>query len=655
MYLRGSILTSNISEFDRLKHLLLSEELKQIEELESKLKKLYFESQDKESIIAKITPLFDDILLERLQNRDDQTIKILSEHLAQIIAKSARYNSAELSLSLQRIIGPAISKEIASNRDTMVDTFYPILGGMISKYVSQAIKEMMENINAKIENGLSFDKYKRKIKSKFTGVSETELLLDESDTTLISSLFVIEKESGMLIVEAQLQENAIHDPYMVASMASAIKDFINDWVHNNDKTNEIQVLSYGSATLYIESAGSVYIIAFLDAEPNQELRSSINTFFASIVKQYALFFQSFDGDDSAQEIGELGDKMRGYLNTQHIASHSSIKRSTRNPSKYLLIIFAVSVFTYLGYATKEAYIEYQLEKKIENDTGYKIEIEHEDGSTRLSGNVKRFDDANTILEIVKSASAQPVMNHLHMPISDIEKELISQQERLTRLVDEKVEGVFRKNLNRENALESSVRKNVQNIESLILHLEEQEIKVQRLKQQRIAIGKIITIKEKIRKKLLSAFSSNMLFNSKEQSIDFSEGDLFGVGNSKINEKSKIVVKTNFELYLTQLLEDKEIRKYIKTIVIEGHTDSSGSPMLNRILSKERAEGLKNYLMTLDIVKKFKCESLFVSKGYANMHPIFKNGKEDKKASRRVTIKFNIDDNRMLQEIGKIVE
>ncbi|MEA2048842.1 MAG: OmpA family protein [Campylobacterota bacterium] len=640
---------------DRLKHLLLNEELKQLEELESKLKKLYFESHDTESIIAKITPLFDDVLLERLQNRDDQTIKILSEHLARIITKSVQSNNAELSLSLQQVIGPAISKEIASNRDTMVDTFYPIMGGMISKYVSHAIKEMTETINLKIENGLSFEKYKRKLKSKVTGVSETELLLEESNNALISSLFVIEKESGMLIVEAHFEDKAISDPHMVASMASAIKDFINDWIQDNEKKNEIQILSYGSATLYIESAGSVYIIAFLDAEPNHELRSSINAFFASIVQQYAMFFQNFDGDDSAEEIGELGDKMRGYLNTQHIARHSPAKRSTRNPSKYLLIIFAVSVLTYLGYAAKEAYLEYQLEKKIEKDTGYKIEVEREEGFMRLSGNVEHFVDANTILKIAKNATNQPIMNHLQMPISDMEQELILQQDRLTRLVDEKVEGLFRENMDREKELESNIRENVKNIESLIVHLDEQEIKVERLKQQKIAIGNIIKLKEKIRKKLLTAFASNTVFNLKEQSIDFAEGDLFGVGNSKINEKSKIVVKNNFELYITQLLEDKEIRRYIKTIVIEGHTDSSGSPMLNTILSKERAELLKKYLLTLEIVKKFKCESLFVSKGYANTQAIFKNGKEDKKASRRVTIKFIVDENRMLQEIGKIVK
>ena len=252
-------------------------------------------------------------------------------------------------------VAKAISKEIANNKDMMIDTLYPIIGGMISRYVTQAIKEMMQNINNKIEDGLSIEKYRRSIKSKITGVSEMELLVKESNRAIISSLFIIKKDSGLLIAKSELDDKQIDDPHMVASMASAIKDFINDWVESNKSQTEIQVVSYGNATLYIESAGSVYIIAFLNTEPEYELRNSINSFFASIVREYSDFFQTFDGDDNALEIEALSSKMYEYLNRQKSLTKPHTSTKKKNPIKYILYLLLFLSTIYITYSLNIKY------------------------------------------------------------------------------------------------------------------------------------------------------------------------------------------------------------------------------------------------------------------------------------------------------------
>jgi len=652
---RNKSLTSSISELDKLKNLLLGEELKQLKELESKLKRLDLESQDEETIIARVMPLFDHILLERLQNKDDRTIKILSDHLAQIITETYKHDSARLSQSLQHVIGPAISKEIASNKNAMIDTLYPIMGGMISKYVTQAIKEMMEKINNKIEDGLSFDKYRRKIKSKITGVSETELLLEESNNALISSLFVLEKESGMLIAEAHFEDKEIDDPHMVASMASAIKDFINDWMQSKKKQSEIQILSYGNATLYIESAGSVYIIAFLDTEPDHELRSDINIFFASVVKEYAAFFQKFDGDDSVEEIGELSKKMKVYLHTQQIAEKSSLDISTQNPVKYIVIAFGIILLIALGYYTKDKYIEYQLEKKIKNDTGYSIDIESEDEKFILRGKVKSFEDAKNISNIVKKISLKPIVNSLDMSILDIKQEAVKQETKFTKIFNKQLENVQKKHQRNTEETEERINKKLEKLKvHFMFDSDEKATQINILKQQELAIARIARLQEKIIRKLSIAFASDEIFNYKDGSLDFTSGDLFGAGDGILNEDLRKTIKNSFEIYITQLLKDKEIKKYIKAIVIEGHTDSSGKLSVNQRLSKERADQVKKYLLTLDKSKDLDLRTLLLSKGLSSTQPILKNGIEDKKASRRIKIKFILDKNKMIQEIGKIL-
>ena len=80
---------NSISELEQLKKLLLEPELEQLKKLEAKLKTLDFQSQDQETIIERVTPLFDEILLERLRNKDAQTIKILFISLTIAISLSS--------------------------------------------------------------------------------------------------------------------------------------------------------------------------------------------------------------------------------------------------------------------------------------------------------------------------------------------------------------------------------------------------------------------------------------------------------------------------------------------------------------------------------------------------------------------------------------
>jgi len=252
-----------------------------------------------------------------------------------------------------------------------------------------------------------------------TGVSETELLLEESSNTSISSLFVIQKESGLLIAEAQLKDKEIDDPHMVASMASAIKDFVNDWVKTHALENEVQILSYGNATLYIESAGSVYIIAFLDAEPDNELRLKINDFFASLVKNYATFFQSFDGDDTALEIQTLSKKMHEFLDKGEPQSTLHKVENKTSPMKYLMIFLGIGFLIVSLFYLDVQYKEYVLESSVKEKTGYVIDVEIQKESIIFMGTVKQLEDSDIIEKVLARYTKKPMVNKLTIPSTNL--------------------------------------------------------------------------------------------------------------------------------------------------------------------------------------------------------------------------------------------
>ena len=631
------------TKIENLKETILAEECKALNILEEKLNALAVTMEELKITNDKTTPSFNDMFLAQLQHEDKKTIEIIAQYLPQILQESNQTNHQELNQILTPFISPIVSTEIQKSKETMIDMLYPVMGGMISKYVLQAIKEMTQTINKKIEKGLSLGTLKRKIKAKITGVSETELLLKESNDASISLLFIIEKESGMLISEAHLENQEINEPHMVASMASAIKDFINDWVQSNETHNEVQLLSYANATLYIESAGSVYIIAFLDTEPDYEIRQDINTFFASLVQEYANFFQNFNGDDSSKEVTQLSQKMHTYLNNQESVINPIVEEK-KSPLKYILFFIGLFILLNIGLYIKEAYFLYQLEQKVEKQTGYHVKIEKKEHQFILIGEVRSFKDAKKIDSIIKKVHKISIINTLSMPLIQVEEEILKAQEYSHHILIEKLGKLSNSNKNTQQLEERIMQK---------LHYYDQ--KLEEITQKQTSVKRLLDVKNEIVKNLLTVFSNNPFFNTKEGSLDFSQGNIFGANNSVLHPKVKITIKENFEAYITLLLSNKEIKKYIKAIIIEGHTDSSGYSWRNIELSQNRAKEVKEYLLSLKIAKTFHLKPLLISKGLSSSQAIFKNGVEDKKASRRIKIKFILDTDKITKEIGKILK
>ncbi len=653
------------SELEKLKELLLGDELETLAQLETKIKELALQSNDQELIVAKILPLFDTILLDRLKSEDQETITILSDYLAKIITQSSQNDTKALSLSLQSILASAVSEEIASNKDAMIDSLYPIMGGMISKYVTNAIKELMENINNKIENGLSLDRYKRKIKSKITGVSETELLLKESSEANIFSLFIIQKKSGLLISEAHLKEKEINDPHMIASMASAIKDFINDWMQSSKKHEEVQLLSYGSATLYIESAGTVYLIAFLDSEPDQDQRVEINAFFASLVKKYGKFFQKFDGDDSSKEVKSLTKLVQAYLDLQEPNAAKKAGQSKSKFTQYIIALLAIALLAMIAYWAKEWFTEHQIKSEIFKKTGEEIRIDIEEDRILAEGSVNSFDDLTTIEEIIRNKKKKSVINRITIPMIQVDKifteqKIISEKEIATlSILTAQLKNKLTKTDQTIEDLTQKLKEYDQNLLMLSKVAEEQRAAAQKRRDELLlkqkSIVQLMTMKDNLAKALKKSFAHSPYFNPQNNKLIFSGSQFFPEGETDLHPKAQAIVTENTDRYIAVLLSHYGAKHYLRKIIIAGHTDSDGNLQYNTRLSKKRAITVSDMLSKLDSIQKNGWIPLLTPIGYADQYSIIVNGAEDKNASRRIEIEFQFDDKQIEEDIRELRE
>jgi len=204
--------------------------------------------------------------LDQLENTVNTQSK-LSEKVDPIID----YKLAVFVEEIPKTLGPTISETIAKSQDSVVEALYPVMGKMIKKFIQHEISALSENINSKVQNTFSFEFWQRKIKSAFTGVSEKEIILTEINRSSLEQVFLIEKDSGLIIASASKKESIDED--MIAGMLTAIKSFVEDAFQRDQQS--LELIQYELFDIFIQNFNKYYFAVVISGGFNNSYRNQL--------------------------------------------------------------------------------------------------------------------------------------------------------------------------------------------------------------------------------------------------------------------------------------------------------------------------------------------------------------------------------------------
>ena len=169
----------------------------------------------------------------------------------------------------------------------------------------------------------------------------------------------------------------------------------------------------------------------------------------------------------------------------------------------------------------------------------------------------------------------------------------------------------------------------------------------------------------VRTRIIQDLSSSLAQAALKAAVDPQTGDIvldsavfFDTAKSNIREEGKAFLDRFVPVYLNVLLSDK-YKDYLGEIIIEGHTDSTGTYNNNLKLSQERALQVALYCLempTLSREQKLRLQQILTAKGrsFADLK-YDENGNEDPDASRRVEFKFSLKDTEMINEMNRLLQ
>lgn len=184
-----------------------------------------------------------------------------------------------------------------------------------------------------------------------------------------------------------------------------------------------------------------------------------------------------------------------------------------------------------------------------------------------------------------------------------------------------------------------------------------------LDEQSDQIEQIIGVQGLLVEELNRELTSNQIqiqADSETGAIVFESSILFERDSNELIEEGKAFFARFMPVYLEVLMRP-QFREYIAEIIIEGHTDDTGSYLHNLELSQQRARSVAEYLLaddceflTEDMIAALK--SFVTVNGCADKAPVYReDGTVDADKSRRVEIKFRLKDQDMIRRMDEILK
>ncbi|BAK73802.1 OmpA family protein [Arcobacter sp. L] len=375
-----------MDDLGKLRNLLLKEEQESLLELKIQLEKLTVESHTPQIIIEKISPFISSILEKSYSSDKKLLLEALSPIVLELIDRNYEESKDKVVKQLAPLITTAIREKIKSHKDEVVDALYPVIGNMITRYVSKTFEDMLFSINDQIKNGLTFKTLKRKINAKIHGISETELLLKEHALTNVKAVFFIHKETGIVLSHTQNINNPINEPEMIASMMTAIRSFVNDWIDKNEKHQEINTIEYGGSKIVLEASGYSYLAVIIDGAVTNITINSIREVLSQLVAKYSDEIKNFDGNMENLPKEEFLSIISQLINEEEEVNNKSL-----HPLVYILPLILVS---WISYTIYNNIIDNNLAKKANEIlykdsalTIYRLEVEVKNKNMIINGMV----------------------------------------------------------------------------------------------------------------------------------------------------------------------------------------------------------------------------------------------------------------------------
>ena len=263
--------------FDQLKSLLLTDDQQRVQDLEQRLMKLNQQLVEKDQLLETLDPVIVELLSRKINKSRSEVADVLAP-----------------------VMGEAIKRQILESREELIDALYPIMGKLVIRSVTEAFKNVVNQINTTLEHSFSWERWKMRLKAKWLGVSPGELVLATNAPFLLEGVYLIAKDSGILISHA-VQDHLgaeMDKSQLISGMLTAIKSFMETSFADGED-DDLQEINLQDRKIRIQSGRYSYLAVVYKGIASVKFDQMLRECHAHIYDRYYQKLRNYDGNSAA--------------------------------------------------------------------------------------------------------------------------------------------------------------------------------------------------------------------------------------------------------------------------------------------------------------------------------------------------------------------
>ncbi|MBW4507609.1 MAG: OmpA family protein [Scytonematopsis contorta HA4267-MV1] len=221
------------------------------------------------SILFGVEPTKLNHLYERIENPS-----VHSNDISRVLPEAIVHRSKEddqLSEALVSVIEKSIDASVKRDENIIAEAIFPIIGSATRKAIATAFGEMLQSLNETLEHSLSPKSLEWRLEATRTGKSFAEIVLLRTLIYRVEQIFLIHKQTGLLLQHILAPQVAAQDPDLVSAMLTAIQDFVKDSFRVK-KGEALQSLEFGELTIWIEEGPQAVLAGIIRGNAPQDLK-----------------------------------------------------------------------------------------------------------------------------------------------------------------------------------------------------------------------------------------------------------------------------------------------------------------------------------------------------------------------------------------------
>ena len=239
----------------------------------------------------------EELQIRKLQQRLDDPGR-RAEEISAVLAEAFHIRAGrdhQLRKALQPTVEEAIITSVRRDPRVLTDSLFPIIGRTIRRALAASLEGMVESLNSTLEQSISLRGLGWRIDALRSGKSFAEIALLRSLRYRVEQVFLIHKETGLLLCHEVADAAVVKDADMVSGMLTAIQDFVRD-SFASVAADEVESMQVGEVNVLIQHGPSALLACVIRGVAPRGLRAVFQNALEHVHQDHGTDLQQFQGD-----------------------------------------------------------------------------------------------------------------------------------------------------------------------------------------------------------------------------------------------------------------------------------------------------------------------------------------------------------------------